>query len=71
MEVGAAAAIVGCKPKMVFPEDFVMPRLFFEALADKYETVYKSKGIEFYNKVSENHTRERENLCVCVRFLIE
>jgi len=50
LEVGAAASIVGCKPKLVFPEDNVMPRLFFPALAQKYEEFYKSKGIKLIHK---------------------
>ncbi|KAJ8903132.1 hypothetical protein NDN08_004244 [Rhodosorus marinus] len=46
MEVAAAAAIVGCKPKLIFPEEHMMSRLFFPAMAKKYEAFYKEKGVE-------------------------
>lgn len=49
LEVTAAAVTVGCKVKMLFPEDNVMPRLFTPELAQHYEKVYKSKGVEFLN----------------------
>lgn len=49
MEVAAAAAIVGCKPKMIYPEEHLMPRLFFDSLAEKYEQFYQSKGIKFFS----------------------
>jgi len=48
MEVAAAAAIVGCKPKMIFPDSHMMSRLFSASMADKYESFYREKGIEFY-----------------------
>ena len=49
MEVAAAAVTVGCKVKMVFPEENVMPRLFTPQIAAYYEALYKSKGVEFLN----------------------
>lgn len=47
MEVACAAAKVGCKVTMVFPEPFMMSKLFTEEIADMYEAVYRAKGIEF------------------------
>uniref|UniRef100_A0A7S3EJM8 monodehydroascorbate reductase (NADH) n=1 Tax=Rhodosorus marinus TaxID=101924 RepID=A0A7S3EJM8_9RHOD len=49
MEVGAAASIIGCKPKLVFPEEHVMPRLFFSEMGEKYEEFYKEKGVQLFN----------------------
>eukprot|EP00186_Timspurckia_oligopyrenoides_P001669 CAMPEP_0182451164 /NCGR_PEP_ID=MMETSP1172-20130603/43570_1 /TAXON_ID=708627 /ORGANISM="Timspurckia oligopyrenoides, Strain CCMP3278" /LENGTH=441 /DNA_ID=CAMNT_0024648913 /DNA_START=281 /DNA_END=1606 /DNA_ORIENTATION=+ len=50
MEVGAAAALMGVKVKMIFPEEHMMPRLFTAGIASKYEDVYRKKGIELLNK---------------------
>lgn len=44
MEVAAAALTVGCKVKMVFPEEHIMPRLFTPEIAKHYEKVYEEKG---------------------------
>ncbi len=49
LEVTAAAVTVGCKVKMLFPEEYVMPRLFTPEIAALYEKVYKDKGVEFLN----------------------
>jgi monodehydroascorbate reductase (NADH) len=35
-EVAAAAATVGCKGKMIFPENHLMPRLFTPEIASQY-----------------------------------
>lgn len=47
MEVAAAALTVGCKVKLVFPEDHLMPRLFTPDIAKHYEKVFKDKGAVF------------------------
>lgn len=44
MEVAAAALTVGCKVKIVFPEEHLMPRLFTPEIAQYYEKVYQDKG---------------------------
>lgn len=49
MEVTAAAITVGCRVKMIFPEENVMPRLFTPELARYYERVYEEKGVELLN----------------------
>ncbi|CAN8075493.1 unnamed protein product [Agarophyton chilense] len=50
MEVAAAALTVGCKVKLVFPEDHLMSRLFTPEIAAHYEKVYQEKGVVFLNK---------------------
>lgn len=49
MEVAAAAVTVGCKVKMVFPEEHIMPRLFTPEIAAHYEKVYQDKGVVLLN----------------------
>ncbi len=49
LEVTAAAITVGCKVKMIFPEEHVMPRLFTPEIAAFYEKAYADKGVEFLN----------------------
>lgn len=49
MEVAAAAVTVGCKVTMVFPEEHMMSRLFTPEIAEKYEAVYRAKGVHFVN----------------------
>jgi monodehydroascorbate reductase (NADH) len=46
MEVAAAAATVGCKVRMIFPEDHLMPRLFTPEIASHYQAHYAAKGVE-------------------------
>jgi len=46
MEVAAAAATVGCKVKMVYPDKHMMPRLFTPDIAAHYERYYTDKGVE-------------------------
>ncbi len=50
LEVAAAAITVGCKVKMIFPDENVMPRLFTPEIAEYYEQYYREKGVEFLNK---------------------
>lgn len=50
MEVAAAAATVGCKVTMVFPEEHIMPRLFTPAIAEYYEKVFTDLGVKMLNK---------------------
>jgi NAD(P)H-nitrite reductase large subunit len=45
-EVAAAAATVGCKVRMIFPEDHLMPRLFTPEIASQYQGHYEAKGVE-------------------------
>lgn len=49
LEVTAAAITVGCKVKMVFPEEHIMPRLFTPEIAKYYEDVYREKGVVLLN----------------------
>lgn len=46
MEVAAAAVTVGCKVTMVYPEDYLMSKLFTPEIAAYYEKVYKDKGTQ-------------------------
>lgn len=50
MEVAAAAATVGCKVTMVFPEEHIMPRLFTPAIAERYEKIFTDLGVTMLNK---------------------
>jgi monodehydroascorbate reductase (NADH) len=44
-EVALAAVTVGCNVSMVFPEAWVMPRLFTEELGRHYEAAFEAVGI--------------------------
>lgn len=44
-EVAAAASEVGCEVTMVFPEEFIMPRLFTKEIGMQYESVFESMGV--------------------------
>lgn len=46
MEVAAAAAKNGCKVKMIFPEEHMMPRLFTADIAKHYHASYEQNGVE-------------------------
>lgn len=46
LEVTAAAVTVGCKVKMIFPEEHIMSRLFTPEIAVHYEKLYEDKGVE-------------------------
>lgn len=47
MEVTAAAVQVGCKVTMVFPEPYMMSKLFTPEIGEMYEAVYRAKGVDF------------------------
>eukprot|EP01024_Parvocaulis_polyphysoides_P034549 TRINITY_DN3058_c0_g3_i1.p1 TRINITY_DN3058_c0_g3~~TRINITY_DN3058_c0_g3_i1.p1 ORF type:complete len:474 (+),score=83.89 TRINITY_DN3058_c0_g3_i1:373-1794(+) len=46
METAAALQLNGLKVTMVFPEEYLMSRLFTPKIADFYTNYYKNKGIE-------------------------
>lgn len=45
MECAAALSMNGLEVTMVFPEDYMMSRLFTPEIASFYEDIYQSKGI--------------------------
>ncbi|KAJ7560709.1 hypothetical protein O6H91_04G141700 [Diphasiastrum complanatum] len=47
MEVSAASVSWKLDTTVVFPEKYVMPRLFTPAIAHHYEEFYKSRGVKF------------------------
>eukprot|EP00188_Purpureofilum_apyrenoidigerum_P005543 Plantae.Rhodophyta-Purpureofilum_apyrenoidigerum.ctg7333.p2 GENE.Plantae.Rhodophyta-Purpureofilum_apyrenoidigerum.ctg7333~~Plantae.Rhodophyta-Purpureofilum_apyrenoidigerum.ctg7333.p2 ORF type:complete len:454 (-),score=116.85 Plantae.Rhodophyta-Purpureofilum_apyrenoidigerum.ctg7333:1773-3134(-) len=51
MEVAAAASIMGCNVKMIFPDSFFMPRLFTPDIAAFYEKFYTDKKVEIIKHV--------------------
>jgi len=51
MEVAAAANIIGCNVKMIFPDPYFMPRLFTPEIAEFYEKFYHDKNIEIVKHV--------------------
>ncbi|GAB0490327.1 hypothetical protein MMPV_001561 [Pyropia vietnamensis] len=49
MEVAAAATLMACDVTMLFPESFVMPRLFTPEIAAHYEAAYKANRVKLLN----------------------
>ncbi|KAL5995719.1 Monodehydroascorbate reductase, chloroplastic/mitochondrial [Asimina triloba] len=47
MEVAAATAGWKIDTTIIFPEDYLMPRLFTPSLAQKYEGLYEENGVKF------------------------
>ena len=52
MEIAASLAKNGLKPTMVFPEPYLLSRMFTPQLAAFYEAHFESKGVTFIKNTS-------------------
>lgn len=52
MEIAASLAKNGLKPTVIFPEPYLLSRMFTPELAGFYESYFESKGVSFIKNTS-------------------
>ncbi|KAL5551838.1 hypothetical protein UlMin_002014 [Ulmus minor] len=64
MEVAAAAVGWKLDTTIVFPEDYLLPRLFTPSLSRRYEDLYKENGVKFLKGASITNLEAGPDGCV-------